>query len=758
VTFVGKTPEQKAELKIESNLEAQGWNHIDPDSNQTGYSKYVHLPDGKEADYILYVRGKPVAVIEAKRQSKNPKNHLQQARNYAKVVPGNAQYKGTYTVPFVFASNGEEIIVDDLREGAVDSHPIRTFYTPEDVTRRLSLQMDAGLEWLNAHSHEDTDKELWTHQSEALASIKGAIQGRKQKILVSMATGSGKTRLAMALVYQLLESGYADRILFTPDTEQLERDALQAFQSYDPLGAPRFSDEYITRDFDDYRDSGHADVVVSTLQKAYYELKNNPEECSTGEFDVIIADECHRLIYNSEEGYGKVLDFYDCLEIGLTATPHQKTLERYNHNHVYDFDYQQALDADKVVPFRPYIVQTEATMEGITYDGVDYSPSDFGRNVLIHDTHRKVAEEIVNIADIDEELTLVFAQNIDHARVITEDFRQVFRDELQINNPEEFVKTITSEDRHSEATLDDFADKRRNPRVAVTVDMVSTGVDIRPLNNLVFLRAVKSSILYNQMVGRGTRNTPQKEYFRIFDCIGVLDYHSDNMFSTENLEVQYTESSDTDNPTPSDAPVEITEDDIDRVVNRHQAYPLESEFVGADKFISKVSEEIERNSDKIRQAVNASATIDAADEEIESILMDEWMYFTQDYLLDAAPKHINSLFELASEVLVGHNSIRDNSERARDAVLNEFSLSKEQEEWLGMFVERAVIEKEAISKPQLLEKPFSDRGGYDRALALFDDPSLDSVIMVFNQEMVSIAESQSNIREDGQPENIPDDV
>jgi len=94
--------------------------------------------------------------------------------------------------------------------------------------------MDAGLEWLNAHSHEDTDKELWTHQSEALASIKGAIQGRKQKILVSMATGSGKTRLAMALVYQLLESGYADRILFTPDTEQLERDALQAFQSYDP--------------------------------------------------------------------------------------------------------------------------------------------------------------------------------------------------------------------------------------------------------------------------------------------------------------------------------------------------------------------------------------------------------------------------------------------------------------------------------------------------------------------------------------------
>ncbi|WP_255410508.1 helicase-related protein, partial [Halorubrum sp. Atlit-26R] len=150
---------------------------------------------------------------------------------------------------------------------------------------------------------------------------------------------------------------------------------------------------------------------------------------------------------------------------------------------------------------------------------------------LIHDTHRKVAEEIVEIADIENDLTLVFAQNIDHANIIAEDFREVFRDKLQIENPEEFVKTITSEDRHSDGALADFKDKRRTPRVAVTVDMVSTGVDVRPLNNLIFLRAVKSSILYNQMVGRGTRNTPQKEFFRLFDCIGVLDYHKDNMFS-----------------------------------------------------------------------------------------------------------------------------------------------------------------------------------------------------------------------------------
>lgn len=734
------TPEQKAESKIESDLEEQGWEKIDSDSNRTGYDKYVQLSDGREADYVLYSIGKPVAVIEAKRQSKNPKNHLQQARNYAQVI-GGGSYSGVYGVRFVFSSNGETMVVDDLSEGTPDAREIRSFYTPSDISRRLALSISSGLDWLSSHTHEDTDKELWENQFKAISSIKDALQSRKRRILVSMATGSGKTRLAMALTYQLLESGYAGRVLFVPDTEQLERDALQAFQSYDPLGSPRFSDQYITRGFDEYRDKGDADVVVSTIQKAHYELKENPEQCSVGEFDVVVADECHRGIYNSEEGYGKVLDYYDSIEIGLTATPHQKTIQRYNNNHVYSYDYHEALDDDKVVPFRPYVIQTEATMDGIVYDGEHYSPSDFGTNVYIHDTHRKVAEEVADIADVENELTLVFAQNIDHANIIAEDFREVFSEELDIDNPKEFVKTITSEDRHSEATLDNFDDKRRNPRVAVTVDMVSTGVDVRPLNNLVFLRAVKSSILYNQMVGRGTRNTPKKEFFRLFDCIGVLNYHDDNMFSTENIDIQYTDSDDPDNPKPSDPPKEIEDKDIDRVVKRHQAYPLEDGFVEEDEFVSEVSKAIESNRGAVTRAVNSAESIEEADIEIEKILSEEWKYFTREYILDAVPSHIDSLFELASEVILGHNSIRQNSERAKEAVNEEYELSEEQQEWVQMFVERAVIEKETISKPQLLEKPFSDYGGYDYAIELFQEPDLNVIIAAFNDRLLSMPET-----------------
>jgi type I restriction enzyme R subunit len=283
--------------------------------------------------------------------------------------------------------------------------------------------------------------------------------------------------------------------------------------------------------------------------------------------------------------------------------------------------------------------------------------------------------------------------------------------------------------------------------------MVSTGVDVRPLNNVVFLRAVKSSILYNQMVGRGTRNTPQKEFFRLFDCIGVLDYHDDNMFSTENLDIQYTDSDGGKDTKPTDPPKEIKDEDVDRVVKQHQAYPLKNDFVEGDKFVSEVSNVIESKRVAIARVVNDSESIKEADAGIEEILSEEWKYYTRQYILDASSSHIDSLFELASEVILGHNSIRQNSEQARDAVMQEYNLSDEQQEWIQMFVDRAVIQKETISKPQLLEKPFSDRGGYDYAINLFQDPDLDSIITKFNNQLLSIPETTTTNKDDNHSTN-----
>jgi hypothetical protein len=216
------------------------------------------------------------------------------------------------------------------------------------------------------------------------------------------------------------------------------------------------------------------------------------------------------------------------------------------------------------------------------------------------------------------------------------------------------------------------------------------------------------------------------------------------MFSTENLDIQYSDADDDGESKPPDPPKEIEDRDVDRVVKQYQAYPLKNKFVEADKFISNVSGVIESKKEAIIHTVNDVESIEEADSKIEEILSEEWRYFTQEYILDASSSHITSLFELASEVLLGHNSIRKNSERAKQAVSREYDLSDEQQEWVQMFVERAVIEKETISKPQLLEKPFSDYGGYDYAKDLFQDPSLDTVIATFNDELLSMPEITTN--------------
>jgi hypothetical protein len=166
-----------------------------------------------------------------------------------------------------------------------------------------------------------------------------------------------------------------------------------------------------------------------------------------------------------------------------------------------------------------------------------------------------------------------------------------------------------------------------------------------------------------------------------------------------------------------------------------------------------VSEVIESKRESITRAVNSAESIEQADIEIEGVLSEQWKYFTCEYILDAVPSHIDSLFELASEIILGHNSIRQNSERARQAVKQEYEISDEQEEWIQMFVERAVIEKETISKPQLLEKPFSDYGGYDYAIDLFQEPDLDAVISTFNDQLLLMPETANTNTDDGHSTN-----
>lgn len=734
-----KLPEEKSRESIDSKLKKAGWEKLESDSG-TGYIEEYMTGSGP-ADYVLIDKGKPVAVVEAKRDSKSIGHHRQQARDYARDLNEEETYSNQYSVPFIFVANSDKIVLEDLRRDSRSHREISGFYSPEDIRRQKLRKISEGREWLKNSTYEDTDSKLWENQQEALKEVKKAILDKKDKVLVSMATGSGKTRLAMALTYQLLDSEFVNRVLFVPDTVDLADDTLEDFRNYNPIDAGRFNDDYIVGDFDEFKEQSNTDVVVSTIQKAKYELSNHPEDRSPAEFDVIIVDEAHRGVYNDDDGLGEILQFYDSIELGLTATPHKKTVERYNGNHVYRYSYDEALDDDHVVPLDPHIIRTKVTMDGITHEGTHYSPEQFGKDVLIHDTHKKVARELVEQADMEKDLTLVFAQNIDHAKVIADDFREVLGEELDIDTPQEFVKTIVGEDRHADKDLQLFKKKRRNPKVAVTVDMVTTGVDVRPLKNLVFLRAVKSDILFNQMIGRGTRNTDDKSHFNVFDCIGVFDHHGDlPPFNLENKEVQFSSSqSDSDNESgPKEDPTEIEDDDIDRIVESRKSYPLKNGFVSPSEYIESVQDEIYRRADEIKKAVESSETVEEADDKIQALLKEDWEYYDKRYIMDASDK-ADSIFALVVETLEGHGEMRKKAERAKNETIEKFEIKNENEKWIEELEKRATIEKETISKEDLTHKPFSNYGGYDQAIRTFGgEEGLENIISYFNKQLLQI--------------------
>ena len=341
--------------------------------------------------------------------------------------------------------------------------------------------------------------------------------------LIRITTGAGKTRSAMALTVRLLESGYADNILYIPDSRGISDQVKTDYIEYDPLGTSNsFSDNYIVEDLQD--NVSHrletANVVVTTLQKMYEIAQDDPSRLSAGKFDVIITDECHRSIYNSD-GYGQVLDQIDAVEIGLTATPTKKTVQRFNDNRVVDYGYNQALVDGHVVPYEANQIKTKITMDGVERDGEYYPAKDLGRKFSVPDTHRKAAERIHDEIDEKTELILIFAVSDAHATEIVHDLRQAgpFADERS-----EFIQKITYNADAPEQTLKNFKDPYSPPYIAVTVQKIEAGIDIRPLENVVMLRPVKSPVLFNQMVGRGTRTYDDKDKFRLFDFVGVLDY------------------------------------------------------------------------------------------------------------------------------------------------------------------------------------------------------------------------------------------
>lgn len=538
--------------------------------------------DNGPADYALCVDGQILGIVEAKKLSLGPQNVLTQAERYSRGLTNNPLRFGDFCVPFLYSTNGEIIWHHDIRHPHNRSREISVFHTPaalrETLERDFQSAAQALLNLPNDH------KLIRPYQVECNTEIEKAILNRKRHMLVAMATGTGKTFTMVNQVYRLMKSGIARRVLFLVDRRALAVQAVRAFSSFEAESGLKFdkiyelySQKFQKDDFDENEkfdpkvlpnayltnpNPGQTFVYVSTIQRMTINLfgkgsvlggEDDGEEDAaqidipSHAFDVIVADECHRG-YTAQEIaiWRATLDHFDAVKIGLTATPAAHTTT-YFHNLVYRYEYERAIRENFLVDYDVVSIKSDVRMNGTflkegelvgvvnTESGSEQMDlleaerevptTDIEEKVTIPDSNRKILEEIKKYALKHEKeygrfpKTLIFAANDLPHTSHTDQLVKMLREDV-FNRGEKFVEKITGRVDRPLQRIREFRN-RPEPSIAVTVDLLSTGVDIPDLEFIVFLRPVKSRILFEQMLGRGTRKGekfPDKSHFTVFDC------------------------------------------------------------------------------------------------------------------------------------------------------------------------------------------------------------------------------------------------
>ena len=537
------------------------------------------------ADYALFVNGKLLGIIEAKKVSVGSQNVLEQAKRYARGASiGEGNWR-SYRVPFLYSTNGELIYFIDVREEKNISRKISSFHTPAALEE--NFHQEAKNPAYFSRDPAQNFPRLHPYQARAITSIEEALMNGKREMLIAMATGSGKTFLTVTQVYRLLEARFAKRILFLVDRRALAAQATREFASFNTPSGRKFDQEYevysqrfLKGDFgEDERfdpkvlpnsyltdpKPSNTFVYVSTIQRmtvnlygwqrSYEQDQSDPDYEADAEklsipnhaFDFIIADECHRGYTAKETAiWREVLDYFDAVKIGLTATPAHHSLSLFKEV-AYRYTTEEAIFDGYLVDYDAVKISSGVLINGAflqkgehvgfvdtatgkeVYDELederDFPAEEIERKMTAPDTNTKIVRELVKYAKKHEEETgrfpkiLIFAANdlphTSHADQLVRICREEF------GQGDDFVQKITGNpnvDRPLQK-IREFRN-RPNPKIVVTVDMLSTGVDIPSLEFIVFLRHVKSRILWVQMLGRGTRLCPEisKTKFVIFDC------------------------------------------------------------------------------------------------------------------------------------------------------------------------------------------------------------------------------------------------
>jgi type I restriction enzyme R subunit len=720
-------PEKHAREIIDSRLQDAGWTHIPSDTQErTGYRTEVKTSSGLRCDYVLYINGIETLTLEAKPLEESAYAPLEQSEEYAFDLPGHEQLGH---VPFAAATNGSEIWFRDLRPNALRERELSNFFSPTELSQLLSKNYTKGLEWLNGNPVETTDPGLRYYQKEAVEAVEEQLSEGRTAALLHMATGTGKTRTSIASAYRLLRSSIATRVLFIPDTRALADQAYGSFCSYKTPSGQTFADEYVVTNLEeDDSDLRKSDVVVTTLQKMYTLTERDDFELRVGDFDVIVTDECHRSIYKND-GYGAVLELFDAFEIGLTATPTKDTVARFEGKVAARYGYERGVDDGYVVPYDMHRISTRITMEGIEdEDGVFHSSEKLGRSFHPKDTHRKVAE-IYKQNSGEKDLALVFAVNQAHAEEVVKDFRTVFeKDE---------VDWLTSKRRHGDTVLQNFRDRHTNPKILVTVDMLTTGVDIRALNNIILLRPVQSPVLYNQMMGRGTREYDDKTHFTIYDCVGARDFF------------KAIPPFNTDGWTPDDSPMsERTEEggepdseivivhELDKVVENSRYIPTREEVIPYEAYQIRFMDFIRDQTDKETVIAQISdterMTTDDQLVEAEELLESQSEKFTLERLRRVFGSEQSELLDFIYWGASPRNAIstpHDRKQATIERLIEAESASDKYNRWLKLLVNRTAIEDTTLTRQHFTHPQLIDAGGWTTATDIFgSEEELETIL------------------------------
>jgi type I restriction enzyme R subunit len=749
-----QSKEADARILIDDQLRAAGWNPADKsqvltevkvsnghDVAEPGAQPTVlqtadadAIPTGR-ADYVLLdQRGRPLAIIEAKKQAIQPYTAKQQALPYAKQIGA----------PFIFLTNGELIYFWDYQND--DARIVNSFFSRRDLERLVHMRAErkplATVPIPDTYLRQGETRSLRPYQKEAMQALDRTVELGKRRFLIELPTGCGKTDLIALYLKRLVQAGQAERVLFLVDRDQLAKQAIEAIQDLLPGYSSYWLKPGMVRQ--------EKQVTVCLLQT----MIGRYHEFTSGYFDVVVMDECHRSIYGAWQA---ALSHFDAMHIGLTATPaiyiERNTFQFYHckdETPDYSYPIQEAFKEGFLVPYKFATGITTLVSEGANVDEEHYDPAEFERKWTNEASNRLMMEEFDRLAwgsykDLapgqknGPGKSVVFAITKHHAARLAQ-----YLNDLHPEHKGSYAEVITSDVANADDLIRRFKQEEL-PMVAVSVGMLDTGFDCREVLHLVMCRRVRSPILYQQMRGRGTRTAPHigKDKFVIYDFFRNHEYFNDSdtdVFSSSGAGGYAPKPKQPGGKTPRELVELGLEDEWLDAVHYIEVGP-EGERVDKRDYVTDWETTVKHEAEVdpiIAKVKSGDALTEVEEAQLAQRLNQPQRYFNEDNLRRAYRNPGGNLVDFIRAAL-GMVKIKSREERVDEnfrAWLVAKNLTAEQAQYLALLKNRGLV-KGKVSLDDLFAPPLSILNAANIGIELFGEQGLRSVMDEINQSVLA---------------------